>query len=142
PFLVGATRVRREQDTSRAQRRVQFAEDPRQLRTRHVEERCIREDAVEACLRQVEGDEVLLPYLAARCGPGQVDERRRPGVTERAERAQIAAGTAAEVEDVEWRRPHHVSQQGRDVLLDVVIPGAVTERGRAALVARDRAPGR
>src|SRR6185295_14953210 len=74
---IRAARVRREQDTARLQRLPELAQDARQLGRRHVEERGVREYAVEARGRQLEGEEVLMQDLAPRGRACHRHERRR-----------------------------------------------------------------
>src|SRR5580700_7955531 len=59
-LLVASVRVRAEEHAPWLQRVEEFPEDTRQLFRRHVEERCVREDAVVAPGREVELQEVLM----------------------------------------------------------------------------------
>src|SRR3984957_20286094 len=62
-FFIVAARVRGEQHTARFQSRTQFQQDTRQLLARNMKKCCVREDAVETVGRQIEFEEVLLPYF-------------------------------------------------------------------------------
>src|SRR6202041_3799435 len=64
-FAVVTARVGAEEDPARFERGPELLQDPRQLGARHVEERRVGEDAVEAIRGQRQGDEVLLEHLAA-----------------------------------------------------------------------------
>jgi hypothetical protein len=125
---------------------VQFAEDPRQLGARNVEQRGIGEDAVEAACREVEREEVLQPHLASAVGPCHLHEPRGAveadgHVTARREGREIAPGPATEVEDREGRLARDVPQQRLDVLGDVVVARAFPEALGPAFVVLQRAGG-
>ena len=109
--------------------RGEVPEDPGELAGRHVEQRGVREDPVEAGEWQVEREEVLMQHLAVRRGARHRDKLDRAVqtdrlVAERGERTQVPAGPAAEIEnDVGWLALDCL-EQGGDVLADVVIGGA------------------
>ena len=65
-LLVAAPRVRAEQHSAGSEGRNEVPEDPGELAARHVEQRCVREDPLEADGRQVEREEVLVQSLSAR----------------------------------------------------------------------------
>src|SRR5580700_4551084 len=64
-FLVAAVRVRAEQHTTRLQSRVQFPQHTRQLLAGYMKQCRVSEHAIETVTRQVELEEILLPYFAA-----------------------------------------------------------------------------
>src|SRR3989338_4416435 len=64
-FLVMAVRVRGEQHAARFQGCVQFPQHARQFLAGYMEQRGICEHAVEMVGRQIEFEEILLPYFAA-----------------------------------------------------------------------------
>ena len=145
-LLAVAARVRGEQHAARVQRRVQLAEHSRQLGARHMEQHGVGEDAVEAIGRQVEGEQVLLPDLAAAVRACHGRELRLAVeadrvVAEVGEGLQVAARATAEVEDRERRRAFDVAQQRRDVLADVVPARALPVVAGALAVVRERRRG-
>src|SRR5713101_6925583 len=64
-LFIPPVRVRAEKDASGAERGPELPEDARQLLGRDVEQRCVREHAMEARRGEVEGEEVLVQHLAA-----------------------------------------------------------------------------
>ena len=111
-----------------------------------MEERRIGEDAVELAGRQVEREEVLLPYLASGSGARHLDEalgavEPNGHVAERGEGLEVAPRPATEVEDRERRLALDVAQQRGDVLADIVVLGAEAEILGALVVMRQRAAG-
>jgi len=83
---------------------VQLQQDARQLLAGDMKERGVGEYAVEAAIRQVEVEEILLPYFGAAVGPrhgGQVRGAFQAygDVTELGERLEVASRPAAEIED-------------------------------------------
>jgi hypothetical protein len=103
-LLVVASRVRAEEHAFGPQRRAQFPEDARQLPARDVEEGGVGEDAVESFRGELQGEEILLPHLALAVRARHVGEPRRALeagrlVAQRAERGQVAPGSAPEVEE-------------------------------------------
>ena len=99
-FLVVAPRVRAEQDTAGLEGRGEVAKDPGQLAARHVEQRGICEDPVEAGGWQVKREKVLVQHLTIRLGARHGGELGRSVeadrlVAERGEPAEIPAGPAA-----------------------------------------------
>src|SRR5712691_13570732 len=75
-FLVVAARVRAEQHTARFQSCAQFQQHARQLLAGHMKQRGVGEHAVEMVIRQIELEEILLPYLAATVGTRHYGEVR------------------------------------------------------------------
>src|SRR5205085_1176297 len=145
-FLVVAARIGAEEDAAGLERGAKLAEDARQLLVGNVEERRVREDAVEALRRQVEAQEILLPHLAPAMRARHRGELRRAFDPDRdvahvRERLEVAPRPAAEVENRErWRAPNR-AQQRRDVLAYVVIAGSVPEILGALVVVLQRAAG-
>src|SRR3954465_12035286 len=91
-----------------------------------MEQRCIREYAVEPRRRQVEPQKILLPHLAATVRPRHFHEARgtlQPNrhVAKSGERFQIASRPAAEIQNGEQRLRFDVIQQRGDVLADVMM---------------------
>src|SRR3972149_11532435 len=64
-LLVMPVRIGAEQYAARLQRRMQLAQDPRQLLAGHMKQHRIGEYAVEALIGQIEGKKILPPHLAA-----------------------------------------------------------------------------
>jgi len=60
--------VRAEQHAIRFQTCVQFPQHARQLLAGHMKQRGVSEHAIEAVIRQIELEEILLPYFAAAVG--------------------------------------------------------------------------
>src|SRR6266852_1455356 len=91
-----------------------------------MKQRRVGEHAIKTATRQVELEEILLPYFAAAVGA-----RHRGGVwgalqtnrdmTAFGKRLEVASRPAAEIEYREGRFALNESQQRRDVLADVVI---------------------
>ncbi|MCY1540807.1 hypothetical protein D9M68_764660 [compost metagenome] len=138
-LLVVPARVGAEQHAIGFEAGVQLAEYSRQLLIRHMEQAGVGEDAVEACIRQVEGQEVLLPDFTAAAFAGHLDEARAAvqadgGVAQGLEGAQVAARAAAEIEDLVRRLALDMPQQCGDVLADIVIAGAFAKVFGAVLV--------
>src|SRR5688572_30833723 len=127
-----AMRVRGEQHTTRFQGGVQFQQHARQLLAGHMKERRVGEYAVEMAIRQIELEEILLPYFAAavsarHCGQARGAFQTYRDVTEFGERPEVASRPAAKIEDRERRVTLDGSQQRFDVLADVVIARAFPE---------------
>ena len=99
-FLVVAPRVRAQQDAARLEGRGEVAEDPGELADRHVEQRGVRENPVEAGEWQVKRKEVLMQHLTIRFSACDTGELARAVQTYRLvaecfEPAQIPAGPTA-----------------------------------------------
>ena len=97
-----------------------------------MKQRRVGEYAVEMAIRQIELEEILLPYFAAAVGARHYGEARGAfqtyrDVTELGERLEVASGPAAKIEDRERRVTLDGSQQRCDVLADVVIARAFPE---------------
>ena len=142
-FLIAAPRIGAEEHAVGPERRGKLPEHPGELAARHVEQRGIRKDPVEAGRRQVEGEEVLVQHFAIRRGARHGNERGRAVeadrlVTECGEPAQVPARPAPQIENGMGRLALYRIEQGRDVLADVVIGGAATIGSRDAIVFRDR----
>jgi len=68
-----------------------------------MEERCVGEDTVEMAIRQLELEEILLPYFATGMGARHRGETRGAVQTDRevtviGQGLKVAAGPAAEIE--------------------------------------------
>ena len=101
-ILIIAVRVRVEQYATRFQACVQFQQHARQLLTGHMKQRGVGEYAIEAVIRQIELEEILLPYFAARMGVRHCGEMRCPfqpyrNVTEFGKHLEVAARPAAKI---------------------------------------------
>ena len=98
-----AVRVRAEQYATRFQACVQFQRHTRQLLARYMKRRGVGEYAIEAVIRQIELEEILLPYFAAGMGVRHCGETRccafQPyrNVTEFGKHLEVAARPAAKI---------------------------------------------
>src|ERR1700753_571028 len=94
-----------------------------------MEQRGVGENAVKVRVRQIQIQEVLPPYFAARCITRHghevlaAIEANHPMALCRVG-IESSPGPAAEIEDGEWWRDFDMLQQRRDVLRDVVIASA------------------
>src|ERR687895_400642 len=125
-------RVRGEQHAARLQGGAQLQQHARQRLAGDMKERRIGEYAVETALRQIELEEILLPYFAAAVGARHGGQARGTfqtyrDVTELGERLEVASRPAAEIEDRERRVALDGAQQRFDVLADIVIARAFAE---------------
>jgi hypothetical protein len=141
-----AVRVRGEQHTTGFQGGVQLQQHARQLLAGYMKQRRVGEHAVEMAIRQIELEEILLPYFGAAVGArhdGQVRGAFQTyrDVTELGERFEVASRPAAEIEDRERRVTLDGSQQRFDVLADVVIARAFPEILRTPVVVFQREVG-
>src|SRR3954466_2850243 len=103
-----AMRVGREQHTTRLKCGAQLQQHARQLLAGDMKERRVGEYAVETALRQLELQEILLPYFGAaldarHCGQARGAFQAYRDVAERRKRLEIASRPAAEIEDRERR---------------------------------------
>src|SRR5918995_3710180 len=101
-FLVMAVRVRAEQNTTRFQTCVQFQQHARQLLAGYMKQRGVGEYAIEMVVRQIELEEILLPYFAAAMGARHHGEMRCAfqtyrNVAEFGKHLEVAAGPAAKI---------------------------------------------
>src|SRR5437899_11822756 len=108
-----------------------------------MKQRGIGENPIEALRRQVELQEVLFPHFAPGGGARHGSERSgtfEPDgeMAELCERREVAAGTAAEIENAKWGRGVDVRKQRIDILPDVVAARAFTERVGALRVTLER----
>jgi hypothetical protein len=139
-----AAGVRAEQHAARLQRRMQFVQHPRQRLAGDVEQRRIREYAVEVARRQVEREEVLLQHVAA---AGGTRHRGKPwrtlqpggGMPESRERVEVTARPATEIQNHQRRWRLDGLKQCRDVLAHVVIARTFRIGLRSLVVVRERA---
>src|ERR1700737_3161323 len=102
-FLVMAVRVRAEQHTTRFQTRVQFQQHAQQLLAGYMKQRGVGEHAIEMVIRQIELEEILLPYFAATAVARHRGEVRDAfqtyrDVTEFGKHLEVAPGPAAKIE--------------------------------------------
>src|ERR1700719_2068938 len=86
----------------------------------------VGDHAIKTARRQVELEEILLPYFAAAVGARHRGEVRGALQTNRdmtafGKRLEVAPGPAAEIEYREGRFAFNGTQQRRDILADVVI---------------------
>src|SRR5258708_17544941 len=91
-----------------------------------MKQRRVGEHGVKAATREVELEEILLPYFAAAVGARHRGEVRGALQTNRDMTAfgkclEVAPGPAAKIEYREGRFAHNESQHCRDVLADVMI---------------------
>src|SRR6266446_9416149 len=91
-----------------------------------MKQRRVGEHAIKTATRQVELEEILLPYFAAAMGArhrGGVRGALQPNrdMTAFGKRLEVASGPAAEIEYHEGRFTLNEPQQRRDILADVVI---------------------
>ena len=103
-----AMRVGGEQDAARLQGGVQLQQHARQRLAGDMKQRRVGEYAVETALRQIELEEILLPYFAAAVGTRHYGEvhgafQTNGDVTEFGERLEVASRPAAKIEDFERR---------------------------------------
>ena len=125
-LLVVAVRIRAEQHPTRLQTRVQFPQHTRQLLAGYMKQCRVGEHAIETVTRQVELEEILLPYFAAAVGARNRGEVRGALQTNRdmtafGKRLEVAPRPAAEIQYCEGRFVLNETQQRRNVLADVVI---------------------
>src|SRR5258706_13032573 len=91
-----------------------------------MKQRRVGEDAIKTATRQVELEEIPLPYFAAAVGARHRGAVRGALQTNRdmtafGKRLEAASGPAAEIEHHEGRIALNESQQRRDILADVMI---------------------
>ena len=96
-FLVMAVRVRAEQHATRFQACMQFQQHARQLLAGYMKQRGVGEHAIEMVIRQIELEEILLPYFAAAVGARHRGEVRGAfqtyrDVTEAGKHLEVAPG--------------------------------------------------
>lgn len=128
------------------ERRVELPEHTRQLARQDMEQRRVREDAIEALFREGEVQEILVEDLGARVRARHLDEARgavQPHrlVPERPEVRDVAPRTAAEVEQATRRGLVERLEECGVVLRHVVITRPRPEPLRGGVVVTDR-PGR
>ena len=145
-FLVMAARSRAEQHATRFETGAQLQQHARQFLAGDMKQRGVGEHAIEMAVRQIEREEILLPYVAAAMGARHRGEMRGAfqtdrGVTELGKRFEVAAGPAAKVQYRKRRGTLDALQQRSDVLLDVVVARALPERFGAPVVVVQRATG-
>jgi len=108
---------------------MQLSKDARQLAARHMKERGIGENPMKVLVRQIEPEKVLVPSFAAAVSAGQFHKPKGAvqsygSMSQVGKRLEIATRSAAEIEYGVRRLIAEVTQQGRDVLTDVVVAGA------------------
>ena len=104
-----------------------------------MKKRRVGEYAIEMRLRQIELEEILVPYFAAAMGARHGHEVRGAFQTYRdmakfAEHLEVATGPAAKIEYCEWRLTSDGLQQRLDVLGDIVITCALPKIFRMPVV--------
>ena len=77
PFLIVASRVRAQQDTTGLEGRSEVAEDLDELTGRYMKQRSVCENPVEASEWQIKIEKVLMQHLTIRFGAGDPDELAR-----------------------------------------------------------------
>ena len=100
-----------------------------------MEERRVGEDAVESAFRQIECEEILMPYLATAVRMGHRNELPRAvqadgDMTKIAQRLEVAAWPTAEVENGKGRFARDMAHKRVDVLADVMCAGALPKTVR------------
>jgi len=95
-----------------------------------MEERCVGEDAVESSFRQVQREEILAPNLATTVRTGHRNEmlcavQADGDMAEIAQRLEVPARSAAEIENGKGRFAREMAQKRVDVLTDVMPAGAL-----------------
>src|ERR1700676_4123040 len=108
-----------------------------------MKQRGVGEYAIEMAIRQIELEEILLPYLAAAMGACHRGEMRGAfqayrDVAQFGKHFEVAAGPAAEIQYRIRRFTLDALQQGRDVLADVVVARAFPEIFGALVVVTER----
>src|SRR5260370_33129422 len=93
-----------------------------------MKQRRVGEHAIKTATRQVELEEILLPYFAAAVGArhrgglwGALQTNR--DMTAFGKRLEVASGPAAEIEDHEGPFALNECPQRRDILAEGVMPG-------------------
>jgi hypothetical protein len=99
-----ATRIRAEENTARFQTCFQFQQHARQLLAGYMKQRGVGEHAIEMVIRQIELEEILLPYFAPAVGTRHYGEvhgafQTNRDVAEFGKRLKVASGPAAKIED-------------------------------------------
>ena len=130
-FFIMPARVRAKQHTT-LQSAVQFQQHPRQLLARDMKQRGVGKHAVEILFRQLELEEILLPYVAAatgacHCGKMHGAFQTNGDVTLFGKHFEVAPWSAAKIEYRERRLTVNMLQQHINVLADVVIARAFPE---------------
>lgn len=122
---------------------MQFVQHARQDPAGDVEQRRIREHAVEVARRQVQREEVLLQHFAAAGGAGHRGKPWRtlqPGgdMPESGEGVEVTARPATKIQDRQRRWRRYRLEQCRDVLAHVVIARTFPVGQRSLVVMRER----
>ena len=131
-LLVLAAWIRAEQHTVGLEGGAQLPQNARQGETGHMKQRGIGEDPVKTSGRKIELEKVLMPDLTAGIGTRHFHEASRTiqsddAMTETGKGLQVTAGAATEVEDRKRRVAMNMSQQGGDILTDIVAARACAE---------------
>src|SRR5258708_6834356 len=127
PFLVVPAWIRREKDASGAQGCVEFAQYPRQLLTRNVEQRSVCKHAVEMGLGQCHRKKILMKNFAPGIGARHCHEFLRPVqahcvMSQCAKMVEIPTRSTTQVKDGVRRITLNRVQERCVVLADIVIP--------------------
>ena len=101
---VRAMRNRGKENPPGLQARMELRQDSFEFAERHVKERRVGENAIERCIRKIEGEKVLVKHLLAGDLTRHATERFRPIephrlVSEVAQRDQVSTGTTTQVEN-------------------------------------------
>lgn len=125
---------------------MQLPQNARKFLAWYMEERGVGEDAVEMTRRQVEPEEILLPDRTAAVSACHVDKGlgaiQADGKMAKAGKGlQVAAGSAAEVENCEGRPAMDVAKQRVDVLAHVVVACPFAKLLGALMIVGERAGG-
>src|SRR5215208_7167974 len=108
-----------------------------------MEQRGVGKDPVKTALGQLHSQEILMQDLAARMCPRHGDELLRSVkphgfVPQGSKVMEIAAGSAAEIEDRVWWVTLDGLKECRVILADIVVPCAVPELPCEPIVISDR----
>src|ERR1700720_171907 len=111
-----------------------------------MKQRGVGEHAIEIFFRQIELEEILLPYFAAAMGARHCRKMRGAfqtdcDVTLFGKRLEVASWSAAKIEDRERRLALDMPQQRVNVLADVVIARAFPEFFGTLIVVLQREAG-
>ena len=138
-FTVVAAWVGAEQYAAGFQGRVQLAQNLAKFLGRHMKQRSVGKDPVEAFSGQVELEKVLVPHFTAAVFTRHLGEafgavQADGHMTQAGEGLQVAPRPAAKIQNRERCRARDMAQQGIDVLAYIVVAGAFTEAFCALLI--------
>ena len=138
-FFVIAPRIGAEEYAERLQSSPKLAQDARQFLTGDMKKRRISEHAIEEFRRKMKLEKILLPDFAAAERTCELNEPWRAFQSDRfvaefLKRFQIPAGTAAEIENLEWSGTRQVPQQSVTVLRHIMIACALPKTFRMLVI--------